>query len=292
MLMLPTESIRQPTHYFPREENLTLRQIQSAAIEAVQAAGRVLMAAFGQFQPVDDRPPHDLKLAIDRRSEAAALAVLHDRFPDHGIVSEESGFHNPGAPFRWYLDPLDGTVNYFLGQPYFCACLACYYVTPSQKGQSSDPLGHPLAGVVYAPALDKCFEAAPGGPALCNGRPVRPGPEEKLSEAVIGFSYGSDPNTMRRMVAIGAELIRRTRKVRIFGATGLDLAHVACGGLSGLVQGRVQVWDFAAAKVIVDAAGGYCRAVAAGSGSWQITAASPGIALELQALVDTLTDRG
>lgn len=250
------------------------------------------MKDFGRTQAVDARSAHDLKLAVDRRCETAALAVLQENFPDHGIVSEECGVLNPGAAFRWYLDPLDGTVNYFLGQPYFCTCLACYHLPASEKESPSDPLGHPLAGIVYAPALDKCFEAAPGGPALCNGRPVRPGPEKSLSEAVIGFSYGSDPATMRRMAALGAELIARTRKVRIFGATGLDLAHVACGGLSGLVQGRVQVWDFAASRVIVEAAGGCFRAAPAGNETWQITAAGPGIAAELQALVDRIGAAG
>lgn len=286
MPISPTDTYRQRLHPARNLAASLQRRIQTVAVAAARAAGCVQMKDFGRPQAVDARRAHDLKIAVDRRSEAAALAVLQENFPDHAIVSEESGVRNPGAPFRWYLDSLDGTVNYSLGQSYFCTCLACYHTPASQKGSPSNLLGHPLAGVVYAPALDKCFEAAPGSPALCNGRPVRPGPEKSLSEAVIGFSYGSDPATMRRMAAIGRELIVRTRKVRIFGATGLDLAHVACGGLSGLVQGRVQVWDFAAAKVIVEAAGGYFRAVAVGKGCWQITAASPAIAAELQALVN------
>lgn len=258
------------------------------ALEAARAAGEVLMAAFGKPQAVDDRPAHDLKLAADRRSEAAALAILQAHFPDHAIVSEETGLLNPGAEFRWYLDPLDGTVNYFMGQPYFCTCLACYHAPPQAGRQSSDPLGRPVSGVVLAPALNRCFEALPGGPALCNGRPVRPSPEKRLAEAVIGFSYGSDPDTMQRMMPVARVLAQRARKVRIFGATGLDLAHVACGGLSGLVQGKVRVWDFAAAKVIVEAAGGYCRAEPIGKGAWRLTAAAPGIALKLRQLVDPL----
>ncbi len=283
----PTNACRQPRNPSRPVATPLRKRIQTVAVAAARAAGRVQMQHFGRTQAVDIRKAHDLKLAVDRACETAALAVLQENFPDHGIVSEESGVQNPDAPFRWYLDPLDGTVNYFLGQSYFCTCVACYRLSPATHSPCGT-LGQPLVGVVYAPVLNKCFEAAPGVQARCNGRPVRPGPEKRLSDAVVGFSYGSDPATMRRMAAIGRELIVRTRKVRIFGATGLDLAHVACGGLSGLVQGRVQVWDFAAAKVIVEAAGGYFHAVEAGNGSWQITAAGPGIAAELQALVNRL----
>jgi myo-inositol-1(or 4)-monophosphatase len=91
---------------------------------------------------------------------------------------------------------------------------------------------------------------------------------------------------MQRMLALSADLVAQTRKVRILGATGLDLAHVASGRLSGLVQGCVRVWDFAAARVIIEAAGGYFRADRRGPDQWQIVAAAPGIAAQLQDLVD------
>jgi len=283
--MSPTDPIRRPGSPCFTAETSDLERIQAVGREAVRAAGEVLMAAFGRPQDVDGRTAHDLKLAADRRSEAAALAILQTRFPDHEIVSEEIGLINPGHGYRWYLDPLDGTVNYFMGQPYFCTCLACYQTLPEAGTEAVDPLGQPLAAIVYAPALNKCFEAVANGPALCNGRLVRPGPEKRLSEAVIGFSYGSDPATMQRMMLVSQALVRRVRKMRIFGATGLDLAHVACGGLSGLVQGSVKVWDFAAAKMIVEQAGGYFRADSIDNDRWRITAAAPGIAAALRRLV-------
>jgi len=283
--MSPTDPIRRSVPLSFPAETRDLRRIHAVALEAARAAGDVLMAAFGRHQAVDSQTTHDLKLAVDRLSEAAALSILQTRFPDHEIVSEEKGLINPGHGIRWYLDPLDGTVNYFMGQPYFCTCLACYHTLPEAGTETIDPLGQPLAAVVYAPALNKCFEAVPNGPALCNGQTVQPGPEKRLSEAVIGFSYGSDPATMQRMLLVSQALVRRVRKVRIFGATGLDLAHVACGGLSGLVQGSVKVWDFAAAKMIIEKAGGYFRADPIDDDRWQITAAAPGIAVELLRLV-------
>jgi myo-inositol-1(or 4)-monophosphatase len=261
------------------------QRVHAAALDAARAAGRVQQKYFGGFQKIDAECEHDLKLAIDRHSEQAMLQVLQDRFPDHGIISEESAALNPDADYCWYLDPLDGSVNYFLGQPYFCVCVACYDNRP-EPDAPNDPWRHPLAGVVYAPMLDLCFEAMAGRPARCNGGPVQIGGEQELGQAVIGFSFGSDPETMRRMLALSADLVAQTRKVRIFGATGLDLAHVASGRLSGLVQGRVRGWDFAAARVIIEAAGGYFRADPRGPDQWKIVAAAPGIATQLQDLVD------
>jgi fructose-1,6-bisphosphatase/inositol monophosphatase family enzyme len=262
------------------------RRLHTVALEAVRAAGREQMKFYGRRQEVDLELTHDLKLAIDRRCEKVAVQILREAFPDHGIISEENTAVNPQSPYRWYLDPLDGSVNYFLGQPYFCICLACYYRPPTEPPESPDPLGKPLLGIVYAPALGQTFEAMSDGPAFCNGDPVRPGRESRLNQAVIGLSFGSEPATMQRMSAIGGKLARRSRKIRVFGATGLDLANVACGRLSGLVQGRVRVWDFAAARVILDAAGGYFRADKNGEDYWQIVGAAPGIADALQDLMD------
>ena len=261
-------------------------QLHATAVQAARAAGRVQRKFFEKAHQIEADGEHDLKLAVDRYCQQAMLAVLQERFPDHGIIAEEDVCHNPEAPYRWYLDPLDGTVNYFLGLPYFCACAACYFHPEHWQGVADRTWDYPLTGVVYAPLLDRCFEAMAGGPALCNGRPIKTGNERQLEKAVVGFSFGSDPETMRRMRAISSDLMGRTRKLRFFGATGLDLAHVASGRLSGLVQGRVRAWDFAAARVIVAAAGGYFRAESRGAGHWQIVAAAPGIGPDLQAVVD------
>ena len=262
------------------------RYLHATAVEAVRRAGRIQQQYVEGFKTVDVEQHHDLKLAVDRQCEAVMVQLLRERFPDHGIISEESAEINPEAAYRWYIDPLDGTVNYYLGQPYFCACAACYHLPPDSRDPAHDPWAHPLSGVVYAPMLNRCFEAMPDGPAICNGRPVQVGSDRQLQRAVVGFSYGSDPDTMRRMQALGAELVRQARKVRIFGATALDLVHVASGRLSGLVQGCVRGWDFAAARIIVEAAGGYFRADRTGPDQWQIVGAAPGIAGQLQALVD------
>ncbi len=263
-----------------------LQRLHATAVKAARAAGRIQKRHFGGELQIDAAKRHDLKLAVDRHCQQAMVAVIQKDFPDHGILAEEKACLRPEAAFRWYLDPLDGTLNYALGLPHFCACAACYFHPPGQDGIDTSPWEYPLTGVVYAPVLDQRFEALAGGSGLCNGRPIAPGQERELQEAVVGFSFGSDPVTMRRMHAISGELAARTRKMRLFGATGLDLAYVASGRLSGLVQGCVRAWDFAAARVILAAAGGYFRAQPSGPGQWQIVAAAPGIGPELQAVVD------
>lgn len=273
----------------PARDRAWCDQLHATAIMAARAAGRVQQKYFGGRQQIDSDVAHDLKLAVDRYCQKAMLDVVRERFPDHGIIAEEDACFNPEAPYRWYLDPLDGTVNYFLGLPYFCACAACYFHPPDQRGCTDQTWDYPLTGVVYAPVLDQCFEAMVDGPALCNGRPIKTGNERQLEKAVIGFSFGSDSQTMQRMQAISRDLMGRARKLRFFGATGLDLAHVASGRLSGLVQGRVQPWDFAAARAIVAAAGGYFRADSCGLAQWQIVAAAPGIGRALQTVVDRHT---
>lgn len=269
-----------------------LLRIRDAVEQAARAAGRLQLEAFRQGSDVVEARAHDLKLEIDRLSEEVIVGIVSAAFPDHGILAEETGYR-PGrserSAYHWIIDPLDGSVNFHHGIPFFCVSLACYGQPPScglPGFGGATSLGEPVVGVVFVPVFDELFSGLKGGGATCNGRPITAGSEKALKDAVIGISFGSREETMQQMCSMSADLVRDVRKLRMLGATALEMVHVACGRLSALVQGRVRPWDFAAARLILEESGGVFYAREVDPGGWEILASAPGLYRELKGLLE------
>jgi fructose-1,6-bisphosphatase/inositol monophosphatase family enzyme len=270
-----------------------LNDLKEVAIRSAQAAGDILIDRYRQDHHIDGASPYDIKLRVDRLCEEVILDTILEAFPDHGIITEEGDAIKTSSGYIWIVDPLDGTVNYYHGISHFSSCVACYYQNDhghaNNRISDLSMLGIPLVGAVFSPVIDEFFLGVAGQGATCNGRSIHVRRETKLDESVISISYGSDENTMKKMVRLSSKLIRGVRKVRIFGSTSMDMAHVACGRISGLIQGCVRNWDFAAARVILEESGGIFNAKNSGDNIWEIIASSAGIYNPLKQLVnDTL----
>jgi fructose-1,6-bisphosphatase/inositol monophosphatase family enzyme len=262
--------------------------ILETAEQAARAAGRLQLEAFRCGADVEEIRDHDLKLEIDRLSEDAIVRIVSADFPNHGILAEERGYRPGRSEYHWIIDPLDGSVNFHHGIPFFCVSLACYGPPPSSGASMpgvAASLGEPVAGVVFVPFFDEVFSGLRGGGATCNGRPITVGSEKTLKDAVIGISFGSREETMQRMCSMSAALVRDVRKLRMFGATALEMVYVACGRLSALVQGRVRPWDFAAARLILEESGGVFHAREIDPEGWEILASAPGLYRDLKGLL-------
>ena len=153
-----------------------LDAILDTAVAAARAAGEILLTHAGRTLNVDEAMAFDIKLEVDRLCEEAIVSIVQGRFPDHAILAEEGGAQDGTAAYRWIIDPLDGTVNYFYGIPYYCTSIACYeQPTGNPPQETFESLGRPVAAVVFAPATDELFSAHAEGPCLLNGRPIRRG---------------------------------------------------------------------------------------------------------------------
>lgn len=258
-----------------------LDEICATATQAAESAGKILLDNFGRELQIDVAHTHDLKLELDRLCEQIIIKTIKSVFPNHKIITEE-GSSSPvtDSEYIWIVDPLDGTMNFYHGIPYYCTCVACYYHGAKTCNSGTDPsdmFGSPLVGVVYAPSVNELFTGIAGYGATCNGKPTEAAKECKLSESMIAMSFGSDELTKLRMEHICSVLIRRARKIRVFGATGLDIANVACGRISGLIQGCVRIWDFAASRIILEESGGNFETDIISSDCCEILACAPGI---------------
>jgi myo-inositol-1(or 4)-monophosphatase len=217
----------------------TLYEIQSMAIQA----GKILRDGYGQKHNIQHKGPVDLVTEIDRRSEDFIVSRIQASYPDHTIITEESA---PMAGNRqyWYIDPLDGTVNYAHGLPTFSVSIA--YVENDQAKM----------GVVYDPLRDECFCAERGIGAFLNGEPLHVAHATRLVDSLLvtGFPYDIATTQANNLDYYG-RFARLTQGVRRSGSAALDLCYVAAGRFDGYWELSLKTWDLAAGGLIAEEAG-------------------------------------
>jgi myo-inositol-1(or 4)-monophosphatase len=217
--------------------------------ETARRAGALLRDAYSQPVSITNKGKIDLVTQSDRDSEALILAAIQQRYPQHGILAEESGDITADAPdgssYVWMVDPLDGTTNFAHKFPIFSVSMAL---------RDGDDL---LIGVVYDPLRDECFSAARGMGATLNGVPFRVSETGALDQALLatGFPYDSHTAEDNNLNAFGV-FMRRAQAIRRPGSAALDLAYVACGRFDGYWEMRLFPWDIAAGIVLIREAGG------------------------------------
>ncbi len=216
----------------------------TAARTAARFAGAFLREQFHAVKQVDEALLHDIKLRLDKESQALITSSLLAAFPESSILGEEGDSGSAEAEYQWIVDPIDGTVNYFYGIPIFCVSIALRH-----RGQL-------VLGCVYDPMQQECFEAVAGEQPLLNGAPVSVSARSEMREAVVFIGHGTHDGSGEAGIRRFAHLSRQVRKIRILGSAALTLCYIAAGRFDAYVEGRISLWDFAAARVILEAAGG------------------------------------
>lgn len=214
------------------------------ATEAARAAGAVLEQWADKFT-VREKSPANVVTEADYAAQALIVDLIRSRFPDHGFLAEEGLDESPrGRPFRWIIDPLDGTSNYVHRFPYYAVSIGLEY-----EGQI-------VLGVIYDSNRDELFTAERGGGARLNGRSIQPSSVAALSHAFVVASLppgisARDPAVLRLLRVLPyAQSLQRT------GSAALNLAYVACGRMDAFWSSSLKPWDVAAGSLLVTEAGG------------------------------------
>jgi len=221
------------------------RPLLSDLEEIARLAGDILREEYGHRNQIERKGVINLVSDVDRRSEEVIINTIRSRFPDHRIIAEESGGLEGLEDHSWYVDPLDGTVNYIHGVPVFSVSIA--YAEE----------GNIVLGVVFDPMLEECFSAERGIGAWLNGELLNVSSTEDLDHSLLvtGFPYDIRDNPENNLGHF-ARLALKTRGVRRFGSAALDMCYVASGRFDGYWEIRLEPWDMAAGGLIVREAGG------------------------------------
>jgi myo-inositol-1(or 4)-monophosphatase len=227
------------------------------ATDLARRAGTILTDSYERIQRIDYKSKRDVVTDADYASERAVIDAIKARYPGDAILAEESGEHagmlrDDGSHNgrTWVIDPLDGTVNYANGIPYYSVSI----------GLVVDDL--PTVGVVLDPARDDLYAATVDGPATLDGEPITTSEKQTLSDYVVSLAViGRGGLARERRIA---PLIRIHRRM---GSAALSLAYLANGRFDAYVQnGGLSLWDVAAAGLIAERGGAVVTDI--GGGPW------------------------
>ncbi len=217
-----------------------------AAFAMAQDAGNIHMRYFRSqnLQQSTKLNDSDVVTIADKESEAAILSYIREHFPQHGIISEESGRDHEDREWRWVIDPLDGTTNFAMGLPPFCVSIALEHNKEA------------VVGVVYAPYLKECFYAVKNSGAWLNGKPIHCSEKAEISKAVVatGMPYDRNDNSDNNLAEI-SRMALCVRGVRRMGSAAIDLCYTAAGFFDAYWELNLNRWDVAAGQLIASEAG-------------------------------------
>jgi myo-inositol-1(or 4)-monophosphatase len=207
-------------------------------------AGEILRAGYAREHKVEYKGVIDLVTEMDHASEAFLLGEIKRLYPGHQIVSEEAGLFPGAAANQWYVDPLDGTVNYAHGIPIFCVSIGY-----ADKGIVT-------LGAVYDPMRDELFSAERGQGAWLNGTRLQVSEAADLSHSLLvtGFPYDIR-TTPHNNLDYYARFAMLSQGVRRLGSAAIDLCYVASGRFDGYWELSLKPWDAAAGSLIAAEAG-------------------------------------
>jgi myo-inositol-1(or 4)-monophosphatase len=216
------------------------------ATDLARRAGALLLDSYERIERIDYKSKRDVVTNADYASERLVIDAIKARHPGDAILAEESGEHagvlrDDGSDNGrlWVIDPLDGTVNYANGIPFYCVSI----------GLVVDDV--PSVGVIFDPARDDLYAATADGPATLDGGPVQASTKEALSDYVVSLAViGRGGLARERRIAPVIRIHRR------MGSAALALAYVANGRFDAFVQnGGLSPWDVAASGLIAERAG-------------------------------------
>lgn len=224
----------------------------ATALEAAVAACRVIREGAASALIVRSKSnPRDLVTQVDTAAERVIREIIARRHPDHPVLGEEGGVGGGGSgitptlsPYRWVVDPLDGTSNFVRGLPHVAVSIGLEHH------------GEGVVGVVAHPATSNLYRALRGAGAFKNDEPLSVSGITELSEAFVTMSFNADSAVVARATPVWGALLSRAQTLRRLGSTALELALLAEGKIDVFVGFGQGAWDTAAGAVLVSEAGG------------------------------------
>ncbi len=220
-----------------------MKEIVDLAVEVAKEAGEFLLKNFGNISQIEKKGDRNFATNLDKEAEEMIIAKVKSKFPDHGIIAEESGNSGEDREYLWIIDPLDGTHNFMRNIDIFGVSIGVVY-----KGDF-------IAGVIYMPKDKELYVGAKGNGAYKNGKKISVSSTKDLKECSISFD-SSIRYAPRVMLGVLGDLAKEVFNVRMLGSSVRQLSYVAEGKLDLAVEFHDRPWDFAGGACIIEEAGG------------------------------------
>ncbi len=204
-------------------------------IKACEKASKVIIRDFGEIEnlQVSKKGPQDFVTKTDKRVDKILIEELTKSKKNYSFLTEETGkIINNNKDVFWIIDPIDGTTNFLHGIPHFAISIAL-----KQENEI-------VIGLIFDPIKNEIFYAEKNCGSFINNSRMRVSNKNNLEECLFGTNNE------------GIKLIYPKLNLRNTGCAALDLAYVGCGRLDGFFHNKINLWDIAAGKIIIEEAGG------------------------------------
>src|SRR5471032_2215200 len=202
-------------------KNFSQNKALAAAVKAARAAGKIMRRNWHLPKRVNSAEAHDIKLELDVRCQKLIEKILRGVFPEIPLLGEEGDSGDMDAEFRWVVDPIDGTVNYFYGMPHAAVSIALEHRKKS------------IVAVIYDPFTDEIWTTTKGEPSRLNGKIVRVSNRSKIGEAVVAMGFSKDRENP--IATTASPIFERllTRTIFPFKRVGSPLVVVQISSVNG-----------------------------------------------------------
>ncbi|MDE2842870.1 MAG: inositol monophosphatase family protein [Chloroflexota bacterium] len=220
------------------------RSALDVSVEAARSAGRLIRERFLTEKEVRFKGRADIVTDVDLAAERIILDLVQEEYPDFSILSEESSPVETGSPFRWVIDPIDGTRNFAEGIPHFCVVVAL-----AQDDQT-------VLGVTYDPIKEETFTAEAGKGAFLNGEPMSVSDRAEIPDCVLSFDLGYYDDKAATALDMIRHLWPGFQTMRLLGSSALGMAYAAAGRVDLYFHHSLSPWDSASGLLLAREAGG------------------------------------
>ncbi len=239
-------------------------------LDFIKEIGKYQLDNFEKVHVIETKSnANDLVTEVDKESERRITEFIEENYPDHSIIGEEGTSKIKNSPYKWVVDPLDGTVNYAHGFPIFSISVAL---------EKDDDF---IFGAIYVPKLDEMFRAEKGKGAYLNDYKIKVSDCPELSQALVATGFPSKKSGPYDNIHYFNHMYPITRGLRRPGSAAFDLACVAAGRIDGFWEFNLKPWDVAAGVGIIAEAGGRVIDLSSKERGTTIIAGNPNISDEI-----------
>lgn len=225
---------------------MELTKEKEIATQIIRQAGEIAKTRFADLSSLEiaEKSKHEIITSVDEELEEIIINKFQFEFPEYSILSEEEGEIEGDSDYLWVVDPLDGTTNFSLKNPFFSISIGLFYKK------------EPMLGFVYAPVTEELYSAQKEKGATLEGEQMSVSKVDAVEDATLAFCHGYSQEAVTKMAQLFPKLKTDSRTLRQFGAASLETAMTASGRLDGFMIPGVNAWDVAAGALMVREAGG------------------------------------
>ncbi len=223
--------------------------MKETLISALRISGKTLLEYFNKPGEIKHKESQSsIVTEADFASDLVITKIIREKFPEHNMISEETGFEDRNSEYTWVIDPLDGTSNFASGIPWFGVLISVFRNNV------------PVMGGAYLPVSDLLYFAEKGKGALKNDVPLNMVMNKELKNSLIAFSvdYTDDEAFLNKAIKIYKYIIKGSRNIRSTNSV-VDFIYVAEGKIGGCINLYTKVWDICGLGLIIKEAGGIMK---------------------------------